>query len=418
MYLYLFNKVINNKFRLDNSEIIACTIFAVIHVFLYSSDLAFIRPFIIHLLFFIIFLVLYKKSVIKTVVGELYVILLILAGELVCSIIVTYILKIDPTSLVDDSIFNLVISGFIYMLAILFSKVKFISIIYYDFIKSDGSKSIKRAVIFSLEALTLAIFALYLNFTNRMPKDLLFLINTILVCGLIFIVSFFKEKNYSNKVKGDYDNLMEYVKNYEKIINKKSKYQHEFKNQLVVIKNLVSKNKKDAINYIDDLFYHVNKNKETTEIQKLSYLPDGGIKGLICYKIEQMHNKNIDVFINISKEIKENSKILKDNLYDISHIIGVYLDNAIEAAYEAKKRSIIIEAYIEDKNIIFSFSNTYKGSIKLNKVDKEGYTTKGEGHGYGLSLVKDLLNSNKVLSQEKVLNGMYYVQKLIIKKNK
>lgn len=420
MYLYLFNKVMDNKFMLDNKEIIASTIFSVLYVLLTIGKTTVIRPFLIHIIYFIIFLVLYKKPIIKTLTGELYVMLVILASELACNIIFSNILKITPILVMDNCAHYLIMNCSIYTFAILFSKVKFISIIYYDFIKSNGGKSIKRAVIFSLEALTLAIFALYLNFTNRMPKDLLFLINAILVCGLIFIVSFFKERNYSNKVKDDYDNLMEYVKNYEKIINEKSKNQHEFKNQLVVIKNLVSKSKKDAMNYIDNLYSHSTSTEEAIEIQKLSYLPDGGIKGLMWYKIEQIHNKGINIFVNISKEISSTkvTKTLNDNLYDITHIIGVYLDNAIEAALEAKNHSIIIEAYVEENKIVFSFSNTYLGNIKLNKVDKEGYTTKGIGHGYGLSLVKDLLNSNKNLSQEKLLNGMYYIQKLIINKSK
>lgn len=421
IHMYLFNKVLGDgKFKFSNKEIISSIIFSLIYVFLNNDKIAVLRPFLMHIMLFVMYSTMYRKSIIKTFVGALYVMLLMLTSELVCSIIFTNILKITPVLVMDNYIHYLIMNCSIYIFALLFSKVKFISIIYYDFIKTDSGKSIKRAIIFSLEALTLAIFALYLNFTNRMPKDLLFLINAVLVCGLIFIVSFFKERNYSNKIKDDYDNLMDYVKDYEKIINEKSKNQHEYKNQLVVIKNLISKNKNEALNYIEHLYSYEESTEEASEIQKLSYLPNGGIKGLIHYKIEQMHNKGINVFINISKDISSNkvTKILNNNLYDITHIIGVYLDNAIEASLEAKNHSIIIEAYVDKKEIVFSFSNTYLGTINLNKVDKEGYTTKGTGHGYGLSVVRDLLNSNTILSQEKVLNGMYYVQKLIIKKSK
>jgi two-component system sensor histidine kinase AgrC len=171
---------------------------------------------------------------------------------------------------------------------------------------------------------------------------------------------------------------------------------------------------KEAISYIDKILKNEKDDYNIELLKKLHYLPQGGLKGLIYYKIEQMIDKKIDVYVDISSNLK-NTKVLKDNLQDISKIIGVYLDNAIEAALNADKKYIIIESYMEDDNIVFKFSNTYKESVDLNKVDKEGYTTKGEGKGYGLSLVKDILENNKTFSQERELNGIYYVQKLYIK---
>ena len=65
---------------------------------------------------------------------------------------------------------------------------------------------------------------------------------------------------------------------------------------------------------------------------------------------------------------------------------------------------------------MFSLSNNYKDKINISEVDMKGYTTKGFGHGYGLSLVKDILSKNDVLTQKRELNGIYFVQKLYIKK--
>ena len=184
---------------------------------------------------------------------------------------------------------------------------------------------------------------------------------------------------------------------------------------------MINKNNKKAIKYIDELFQNEIEDENIEILKKLQYLPQGGLKGLIYYKLEEMMNKKISVYVDISSELKKTNckKQLNNNLRDISKILGVYIDNAIEATLSSEPKYIIIEGYLDDNDIVFSISNTYKGNIELNKVDKEGYTTKGEGKGYGLSLVKDIINKNSYLNQERLLNGIYYVQKLYIRnKNK
>ena len=131
-----------------------------------------------------------------------------------------------------------------------------------------------------------------------------------------------------------------------------------------------------------------------------------------------MLKNNVTIFVDISPQLQElnNNENLNKYLEDISKIVGVYLDNAIQAVNELPEKYIILEFYLEDSYIVFSLSNNYKSKINFDEVDIEGYTTKGYGHGYGLSLVKDILSKNNNLAQRREMNGIYYVQKLYIKK--
>ena len=61
----------------------------------------------------------------------------------------------------------------------------------------------------------------------------------------------------------------------------------------------------------------------------------------------------------------------------------------------------------------FNISNTYKGKIEIEKIGT-GYTTKGNGRGYGLRLVNDIIEKQKELSIEKELDDRYYTTKLIV----
>ena len=176
------------------------------------------------------------------------------------------------------------------------------------------------------------------------------------------------------------------------------------------------KKNKLAEEYIDKLLNIEEENKDYNYLNKLKNIPTG-IKGLIYYKIEQMKKLKIEVYLDVPKKLtKKNLKSCEANLKDLSRILGVYLDNAKEAASESLNKYVIIELVETKEYIEFNISNTYNGTINLDKLDKEGYTTKGKGHGYGLSLINDIIKKNRVFSQSRNINGMYYVQNLKIKK--
>ena len=45
------------------------------------------------------------------------------------------------------------------------------------------------------------------------------------------------------------------------------------------------------------------------------------------------------------------------------------------------------------KDVDYKIFNSYKNKIEISKIGT-GYTTKGTGHGFGLKLVEDIVNSN------------------------
>ena len=90
------------------------------------------------------------------------------------------------------------------------------------------------------------------------------------------------------------------------------------------------------------------------------------------------------------------------------------MDNAIEASRISESKKIIIMVECENKNVDFKIYNSYAGNIDISKIGT-GYTTKGNGHGFGLKLVQDVVNSSSQLSTEYFLESEYYVSILHIK---
>jgi len=114
-------------------------------------------------------------------------------------------------------------------------------------------------------------------------------------------------------------------------------------------------------------------------------------------------NKMADAIINskISLAKAKNIKVKADahipvalttSEIDLCIIIGNLFDNAIEASLKLPQEKRMIRVYMDIKNTQFymSFTN-FTASGKLKKKGKLFQTTKGEGHGFGLVRIDDIV---------------------------
>lgn len=417
LYDYLFTKIINgNKYVFSLKNFIYGNIMALINICLLYYNMGYLRPYIIHIYFILTFKSLYKCSVVKTLLGVLYIMAIVFISELIFGFIMVLLFKVDISNFNNNWINYIFSNVMVYGIATLALRIPICLKLIDNIIMWYNENEYKSLMIFIIFCSIIMTFLLYNNFISYLPPSLLWVTNMFCIGVFVFVIGFFKEKTNNNKIIYEYDQLLDYVKVYEKLLEEKSKNQHEYKNQLILIRDTSRKN--DRVNYINDLLNVKDSTEDSEWLNKLKYIPQGGLKGLIYYKIQMMLKNKVSVFLTVSEELKDlkNWKNFDKNLSDISKVIGVYLDNAIEAVNDSKEKYIIISVYLEKNNIIFEISNTYKGNIDMSKIDKEGYSTKGNGKGYGLSLVKDIINKNDNLEQKRILNGIYYVQQLYIKK--
>ena len=242
-----------------------------------------------------------------------------------------------------------------------------------------------------------------------------YIINFILILSLcIASYIFVKNNNDFNKLTDEYDNLFSYVQNFEDWIEKEQLNRHEYKNQLAVLYCLTKEKKvKDKITEI----LEDNINIDDEVINQLKKLPKGGIKGLMYYKAAIAKKKKIKITADISLETKSLLKKLSEkDLRIVCKLIGIYLDNAIEAAEETRKKKLLIEVYELPNKVCFVFSNTFKMQANFAERNNKGISSKGEGRGNGLYFASKLIKSNYWLESKQEIIDNYYIQQLIIKK--
>lgn len=236
----------------------------------------------------------------------------------------------------------------------------------------------------------------------------------ILVMLIFFILAylFIKSKNSYDRLNVEYENLFTYVQNFEDWIEKEQLNRHEYKNQLAVLRCLTSEKKvKDKI----DEILEDSINIEGQVVHQLKMLPKGGIKGLMYYKSAIAQKNKIDLEVDVSLETHSIlEKLPEKDIKTLCRLIGIYFDNAIEAARETRKKKVLVEVYEIKDHVTFVFSNTFKKAKNFEDRNKKGVSSKGAGHGNGLYFASKLISENPWLSGKQEVIDRYYIQQLTI----
>lgn len=203
-----------------------------------------------------------------------------------------------------------------------------------------------------------------------------------------------KEKFKNDEKEKQYKQLLVYTEVIEGLIKNLRICQHNYINTLASIKGFVEqKNIESLEKYLnEEVFKDTNTiitGKDVfSPLQKIS---NPGIKGLVTTKINNAMNNNIQFSVEVTENMDFSAYQVET--IDICKIIGILLDNAIEAAMESEKKNISLLITKNEKDTSFVITNTFKNPPDINKMFNYGYSTKGKNRGIGLSIVKDILNT-------------------------
>ncbi len=234
----------------------------------------------------------------------------------------------------------------------------------------------------------------YMN-SHAINDSFEFLIN-LFVLFLFFLMAilYFKENMKSKEMSDKYNELLSTVDTFEKELITKRKIIHDFKNQLIVI-NGYADNPEKLKAYLSEIIKDQRNIPNSKLLLNVEKLPSG-LKGLIYYKFSNLDG-NINVSIDIKNSLKKYESISPKLNKDCLKILGVFIDNAIEAVKNEKEKYINLEFIKQKEQIIITVRNTCTSRVNIKDLTKNGFTTKGKNHGYGLSLVSDIVRKDDSL---------------------
>lgn len=408
---YLFAKLNQKKFKITKEIVIITFLDAIINTYLNQHYPTSIRIIVTNFELVFMMKLIYNKSIVKTFLSSLMITLFYGITEMIVAITYISIFKLDIEFLTNNCLGIIFVNlSIIIFTCMLFSNKIILKNMQKILNWYKESKSINMIVLFVI-VLTTITCLLYPISVNKSSITETFIFVIFLICTVIFVTGFFNEKSENNRLSEEYDQLIDYLKIYENEINEKSKIQHEFKNQLVIIREMATSKKTKE--YITNLIGEDERNKNEILLKSLKDFPNGGLKGLVYYKLNRLP-EDAEVHINIGSNIKQNiwNKI---NLNDLSKIIGILLDNSIDAVKEENNKYIVLDLDKYKDEVIFTVSNSCTKKIDFEKIDQEGYSTKGIRHGYGLPLLNDIIRKNDKLRMTRELNGIMFSTKIYIK---
>ncbi len=159
-------------------------------------------------------------------------------------------------------------------------------------------------------------------------------------------------------------------------------WRHDYRNHIQTMKVLAASGDMAGIQeYLDKL--DTDLNTVDTVVKTGNAMADA----ILNSKISLARSKEITVHVDAHIPVQ-----LKMSELDLCCIIGNLFDNAIEASLSLPVEQRTIRVYMDMKNtqLYISFTN-FTASGKLPKVGKRFQTTKGDGHGFGLVRIDNII---------------------------
>ena len=392
--------------------IMSCSIIGIISNFIFTFPVNTIINYIVMFIFSHFTL---KLSAIKSCLS---VLLPIIIFALITTLIVNPYLTIFNISSTDLSvvpiykIIYLIILYLIIGILIFILKNKNYVLNILDDIDNKNKKIIISNLFFGILSIIIQSLIIF-YYIDRLPIYITFLsFITLLAYFSISIFSLTRSITLTQTTR-KLESAEEYNKTLRILHDNVRGFKHDFDNIVTTIGGYVKTNDLEGLKK-----YYKQLEDDCQKVNNLYLLNpeiinNPGVYSLITNKYNDAISK--DIKVNISFLLDLNT--LKMKIYEFARILGILLDNAIEASNECEEKIINILFRDDEKNHrqLIVIENTYKDkNVDTEKIFAKGVSGKENHTGLGLWEVNNILKKNNNLSLFTTKNDKYFSQQLEI----
>lgn len=230
----------------------------------------------------------------------------------------------------------------------------------------------------------------------------------IMIFMLLFAIKIMQKDHEIAMKQKEQTDLTDYMNKIENLYQEMRVFRHDYINILSTMNCYIeNENVEDLKTYFHDKILPTSKILTDNDILigKLGNIKIIELKGLLYSKLISA----INLCLNITLEIREPVFSLQMDIVDLSRILGILLDNALEAASSTDEKKLDI-AIIHGKNMISIYidNSTLPIPFSFSQIGTEGVTSKSGHSGIGLFEVTKILEAHSnVLLSTSCYNGIF-----------
>lgn len=194
------------------------------------------------------------------------------------------------------------------------------------------------------------------------------------------------KKHYDRQLEANQNEFIEtHYREVENMYQKMRGWRHDYHNHIQTLKFLAANNDIVGIReYLNEL--DTNLSLLDSSIRTGNSMADA----ILNSKVSLAKAREIDVRVDAHIPVK-----LKISEIDLCCILGNLFDNAIDASMALPPQNRLIRVYMDMKGsqLYISFTN-FTSQKKLGKLGRVFATTKGLGHGLGLSRIENIVEKH------------------------
>ena len=371
--------------------------------------------FLNYLLMFIEIKVIFKTNLVKTILCTIFpTMIFALTGSLFLKPFLlifnlTY-LDVETTpiyQLLYLSILYIIISALFLIIKKYYFKINLI-----EELSSSNKKIIIINLIFGFLILSIqAILTAY--YVSIVPIFLTFL-NFIALLVYFFIVLYSLTKTMKLQITTkSLENAENYNSTLSYLYDNVKAFKHDFDNMVFIIGGYIENNDINGLKT-----YYKNLEKDCERVNGLALLNpelinNSGIYNLLMSKYKKANDYKVEIHLEYFFDLQK----LKMPIYEFSRILGILLDNAIEAAKDSNEKQINILFRDSQRNStqIITIENSYNNKdVDTSLIFEKGKTSKPNHTGMGLWEVNQVLKRNNNVNLITSKNEIFFKQSIEI----
>lgn len=378
-YIILSKKILNRD-ELDISKVsITVILFSVVMGSMKWHSISDMRVMVVSLvLIFVTIYYIYGEGLLKSI----YMYIITTATILLIQFSLISILEILSSNVQYNFNSGLFAQVIFLLVTVLISKYLPLNIIFDFFVTNNR---VFKYLLLNIFFVLLVLWFYWLADMDQILRNIISLL--ILSLGIIYINLVFLRSGLINKHEEQQRKIYEqYLPVIDELMDKLRAKQHEFDNHIQAL-NMLTVTSTDYDSIINSMQNYIQELETDNYIKNLSKLENKILAGFIYSKIKKAHELGVSIKIEIENYIFDVN--MKD--YELIEVLGNLLDNALETGVE-DNRVILKLTKKEDMNLIqLSNKHPYLKKDIVNKMFKEGISTKSNSRGYGLHNVKQIV---------------------------